>query len=838
MALDPDSSSAPPVGWLNGYQALASAYDEMLAGEGAPRDHWQRLLSSLERLGADEFAVRRETARRLLREHGVSYNIYGDAQGTDRPWAVDLLPLMIGVPDWRRIEEGLAQRARLLNLILADIYGPQRLLQEGWIPRALLFANPGFLRSVHGISVPHQQFLFLHAVDLARTVDGQWCVLADRTQAPSGLGYILENRLVVSRVLPDEFRDCKVQRLADFFASERDALRSLAPHHQAQPNVVLLTPGPYNETYFEHAFLARYLGFALVEGADLTVRDRCVFIKTLEGLQPVDVILRRLDDTYCDPLELRADSFLGVPGLVEAARAGNVAMANALGSGAVETPALLPFLPGLCQHLLGEPLKLASAASWWCGQEKECSHVLENLDQLVVKPAFAGLGGTPLFGPSLTERDRAGLEESIRNNPFNFVGQEQVSLSTAPVWSTRGLEPRPIVLRAFICATPSGCSVLPGGLTRVSNAATQLLVSNQSGGGSKDTWVLADGPVSQTTLLQPTPQVIRLERAAVEVPSRVADNLFWFGRYAERLEDTVRTLRALLYRLAGEAGAEETPELRGLIRLLVRLDLFPPRFAERPSLAAVEREVLLLIYQVHRLGTVREILNRFRQIAFVLRDRFSTDTWQIIDQLQVTARARTAQIRMTDALSLLNKLVVNLAALSGMQMENTTRGHGWRFLDIGRRLERGVNVSTLLQGLAALEDEGFSALEPALEIADSVMTYRRRYFAQPLLPSVLDLLLADESNPRSLAFQVKALEEHLAHLPSRNDAPDGRQEAAQLAAIRQALEQLKGASVPLLEPDDTANRFQEMLARCTAELRGISDSLNHHYFTHAAARVS
>ena len=822
---------------LSSYRALPSVYDEMLGDDGMPRAHWQTLIGSCERWGREDSAARRDSARRLLREHGVTYNVYGDTQGLERPWALDLLPQMIPPEEWRSIETGLAQRARLLNHLLADIYGPQRLLKKNLLPSALIHANPGFLRPCHGIRPPKDIFLFLHAVDLARAPDGQWWALADRTQAPSGAGYALENRIVLSRVLPDEYRDAHVHRLSTFFQNARDTLRALAPAHRDHPNIVLLTPGPYNETYFEHAFLARYLGFPLVEGGDLTVRNQRVFIKTLEGLQPVDVILRRLDDTFCDPLELRADSHLGVPGLLEAVRADNVVLLNAPGSGAVETPALMAFLPGLCRDLLGEELKLPSVATWWCGQEKEFSYVRDHLPELVVKSAFASGGGEPVFGARLNEKERAALIDAVRAAPFDFVAQEEIALSTVPVWVDGRLEPRPMVMRAYIAATPDGFSVLPGGLTRFSTSLDRLVVSMQSGGGSKDTWVFAEGPVSQLSLLTPANQVVRLERAAAEVPSRVADNLYWLGRYAERLEDTVRVLRCVLGRLNSEA-AEETPELTALIRLLVQLDLFPAKFRERYTLAGVEREVYLQIYQAHRLGTAREVLGRLKNIAFVLRDRFSADTWRILGKMQVDARPRPGHIPAAEALAVLNTLIVDLAALSGLEMENMTRGHGWRFLDIGRRLERAKNLTTLVQGALATESAGLNALEPMLEIADSVMTYRRRYFAQPQWPTVLDLLLVDETNPRALAFQLAALAEHAANLPRDPVSNDAGREVGQIAALRKFIEQ--GDLLALADGQLTkrTGELSAWLARISADLRIVSDNLTHHYFSHADTRVS
>lgn len=834
------SQSEPPASepaLLHDYNAPAGMHDELMGPEGCPRPHWLPLLSSLQRLNPDELAARYDNTRRVVREHGATYNVYSEPDNLGRPWSLDLMPLLIPADEWRHIESGLIQRAQLLNLLLADFYGAQKLLQDGLLPPALWFANPAFLRPCYGIRPRSDKFLFVHAVDLARGADGSWRVLADRTQAPSGAGYTLENRLVLSRVLPDEFRESRVHRLAGFFQSARDTLRGLAPSARDNPNIVLLTPGPYNETYSEQVFLARYLGFTLVEGGDLTVRDRRVWLKTLEGLRPVDVILRRVDDTFCDPLELRPDSSLGVPGLVEAARAGNVLLANALGSGVVEMPALMPFLPGLCRHLLNEELKLPGVATWWCGQSQALHYVRDHLDELVVHPAYAPARTEPDPAGKLEAAARESFLEKILAAPGEFVAQEQIKVSTAPVWGEGRLEPRPVVLRAFVCASGSGFSVMPGGLTRYS-ASNETVVSMQRGGASKDTWVLADGPISNITLLRPQPHVIRLERSAIEVTSRVGDNLFWLGRYGERLEDLVRALRCLLIRLTGEAGAEETPEVSALVRLLVNLDLFPQKFLQGYTLAAVERETYLLIYQTHRLGTVREVAGRLRSLAFVLRDRFSVDTWNILGRVQVTARARPGRAQSGEALGVLNALVADLAAFSGMEMENMTRGQGWRLLDLGRRLERAINVVTLIQAALSLEAQSLAALDPILEITDSVMTYRRRYFAEPQWPGVLDLLLSDESNPRSLAFQIVALAEHASHLP-KEAAPIGFDvPVARIEALREMLRQSDWQVLAESSEHALERSALDLIERCGAGLRSVSDSITHLYFSHAETRVS
>jgi uncharacterized circularly permuted ATP-grasp superfamily protein len=556
MKISADTLDAPLLS--ADYPQTAAVYDEMCGEGGVLRRHWRPYVGSLSALGADELAQRWKTARQRIRENGVTYNVYGDPLGTDRPWSLDAIPLIIPRSEWEPLEAGLIQRARLLNSILADLYGPQQLLRGNHIPPALVFANPAFWRPCHGVSVSGNTYLHLLAVDLARSSEGQWWVLSDRTQAPSGAGYALENRIVMAETFPDLFREFRVKRLAAFFQSFRDTLLRLSPSAHKNPRVVLLTPGPYNETYFEHSYLARYLGVTLVQGGDLTVRDTRVFLKTLEGLKPVDVILRRVDDSYCDPIELRSESFLGVAGLVEAVRAGNVAVANALGSGLIETSAFMPFLPGLSKRMLGEDLKLPTVATWWCGQQNGLRYVLDNQDFLVIKPAFPSKGMEPVFGGKLAAAERVKLRSRMLASPHEFVGQELLHLSTVPVWSEKALTPRRVVLRVYLAAAGDSWVVMPGGLARVSASLDTPVVSMQRGGGSKDTWILSNRPVGSFTLQRPRDLPVELNRGeTTDLPSRAADHIFWFGRYAERAEHLARVLRCILIRLTGESGAPE-----------------------------------------------------------------------------------------------------------------------------------------------------------------------------------------------------------------------------------------------------------------------------------------
>src|ERR1700722_17614519 len=587
-----------------------SGYNELAPDGVTPRPHWAGFVESLQALGSEELAHRWEHAEGRIRENGITYNIYSNPQGANRPLAIDPIPLLIPPDEWRAIEAGIIQRAHLLNLLLEDIYGERRLGANGDIPASLLFANPAFLRPLSGVKVPAHSYLHLLAVDLARSPDGRWWVLADRTQSPSGSGYALENRTIVSDVLPDAFRTSNVRRLASFFRTQREALLDLA--RSDHPRVVLLTPGPFNETYFEHSYLARYLGLTLAEGADLTVRDRRVFLKTVEGLQPVDVILRRVDDSFCDPLELRGDSFLGVAGLVDAVAAGNVVVTNALGSGVIETAAIMPFLPGLARKLLGEPLKLPSVATWWCGEEYALEWVLDHLENVVVKPAFSSRSMEPIFGADLAKAGKQKISDQLRACPDEYVAQEQVALSTAPVWDKGHLYPRSLVLRTYVLNTGSGWIAMPGGLVRVAGPDGQV-VSMQRGGRSKDAWVMWDEPVDTFSMLRPRNQPIQLRRAPADLPSRSADHLFWLGRYAARAECIARLLRCLITRVRRSSG----PELACLFRLH---GCFDPQHStlpkDRPATARdLEDELMSLMSNIERPGSLASTLAEVQRVG-------------------------------------------------------------------------------------------------------------------------------------------------------------------------------------------------------------------------------
>jgi uncharacterized circularly permuted ATP-grasp superfamily protein/uncharacterized alpha-E superfamily protein len=812
------------------YEANPGFYDEVL-GSGQVRPHWLPLTESLTSMGHAGLAKRWQQGLRMIQDNAITYNVYGDPLTTARPWPLDPVPLVMQQNEWKAIEAAIIQRAMLFNAMLADLYGPQELLRENRLPPELVFPNPAFLRPCWGIEPPGGTYLHMYSADLARSPDGQWWVLSDRTQTPSGSGYALENRLVTTRVLPDVFQSAHVRRLANFFQAYRDALQRLVPAHRENPRIVLLTPGPYNETYFEHAFLARYLGYTLVEGDDLTVRDCRVFLKTLGGLLPVDVIVRRQDDLFCDPLELRGDSMLGVPGLVQAVRMGSVAIANALGSGLAESPAYAAFLPGLCKHLLDEELKIPTVATWWCGQEGPLAYVLDHLDSLVLKPTFPGTRIEPIFGARLSGEEKKAVLDKVRANPGRYVAQEQVALSTVPVWEDNRMGPRHLVLRVY--AVPSGSSyvVMPGGLTRISSSLDNMVVSMQSGGGSKDTWVLGDAPAPPFTLLRPATHPLEVSRATFDLPSRVADNLFWLGRYTDRMESVVRLTRAILARFQ-EGDPSRTAGLNAGLEILSELGHLP----EREPPITPEREVLAMIYDPATPNGLVSGIHRVRRVAWLLRDRISVDAWLILNQLdqQFSQAAPAEAFRVSAAQDRLNHVIITLSAFSGIVMESMTRGDGWRFLDIGRRLERAVQMTDMLRHGLRSESPGMGVLEAILEIADSSITYRSRYLTSLQTDLVLDLLLADEANPRSVAFQLARLQEHVDRLPNSQISIRRPQEARQALALLTAVQLADVRELGRTEDIAAAAARDALLDRLADDLGVLSETISRAYFTHAA----
>ena len=813
----------------------AAARDEMVEADGALRPHWQMLVAMLDSLGRAELNRRWEQARRLIHNNGVSHNVYGDPHGLDRPWNLDSVPLLLPAEQWQAVCEALAQRARLLNLVLADIYGPARCVFEGVLPAELVWGNPAFLRACTGLEVPERCWLPLYAADVIRTAEGQFEVLSDRTQAPSGAGYCLENRIVLSRVLPEEYRQSNVCRLAPFFVQMRETLAALAPGNPQQPRVVVLTPGPYNETYFEQAYLARYLGYQLVQGNDLTVRDGRVYLKTLSGLQRIHVIVRRVDDHFCDPVELYQRSYLGVPGLLQAVRSGTVTVANGLGSGALQCPGILPYLPALCRFFLSEELQLPSVNTWWCGDPEARGYVLENLSDLVIKHALPTAGGEPVFVNRLDAARRKDLAHAISAHPERFVAQRQVMDCTTPAMVDGKLQPRRFVMRAFLSAagTSGEYFAMQGALTRVTGSGDPRNVSLQHGAGSKDTWILSSSPVPDVTLLNNAAQPIPITRGGNDLPSRIADDLYWLGRYVERLDGLARLARGTLTQLLDQPTQASRAAIDTLVRCIHPMTLGESAFDNEQAIARA-------IFDASSQASLPAHARSTNRLSRALRDQLSADANRALQSLCAAALSSGAETATASAtIDLLDTLVGFGAAFAGLVTDSITRGQSFSFLDAGRRIERALSTTQFLLDTLATAPADQSLLEAVLEITDSSVTYRRRYLAQLEAHAVADLLLTDPTNPRAVLFQLNQVHEHLGRLPRpplnavlHPDMAAARSVVAKLEALDVA--SLAGPGAPGEFPGDTMNSLAGSLRELLGDIANLSATIGTMYFTHSS----
>ncbi|SMC42915.1 circularly permuted type 2 ATP-grasp protein [Rhizobium sp. RU36D] len=730
-----------------GYQAMKGVADEMLDTNGMIRPVWQKFVNGLSDLSEHQLHERFARAERYLRDAGVFYRAYGASDNSERAWPLSHIPVLIDDKEWAELSAGLVQRANLLEAIVSDIYSDNRLVQEGYLPPALIASNPEFLRPLVGVKPAGGHYLHFCSFEIGRGPDGNWWVLADRTQAPSGAGFALENRVATTRAFSDIYADMHVHRLASFFGAFRDALQGSKQNNDDRIGV--LTPGPANETYFEHAYIARYLGFMLLEGEDLAVHKGRVMVRTVAGLKPVSVLWRRLDANYTDPLELNQHSHLGTPGMVQALREGAVTFVNALGSGILETRALLAFMPTVCRHLLGEDLALPSIATWWCGQKAEREHVARNIGKMVIGPAYSRMpffddNSQSVLGSSLRSNAKTSIAEWLETDGAKLVGQEVVTLSTTPAFVDGKLVPRPMSLRVFAARTKDGWQIMPGGFARIGSGDDVAAIAMQSGGSAADVWIVSDKPVPVTTLLPPEESFER--NMPGSLPSRAADNLFWLGRYIERAEGALRILRAWHSRYA-ETANRKMPLLADVSSYLAALDI--DMESDRGVPDSLLRNIDSAVYS-----------------ASNIRDRFSPDGWLALKDLSKTARRFHDNVKPgDDASHAMTILLRKLAGFAGLVHENMYRFTGWRFLSIGRYLERGLHMTRLLGHMSGNEAPD-GALDMLLEIGDNVMTHRRRYNVNTARLTVTDLLALDPLNPRSILFQLNEIRTEVEQLPN------------------------------------------------------------------------
>jgi uncharacterized circularly permuted ATP-grasp superfamily protein/uncharacterized alpha-E superfamily protein len=745
---------------------------------------WQQFFSQTDAQTAQDMDQHYASLQRQIRDNGVTYNVYADEEGPQRPWSLDLFPLIVDANSWAHIETGVLQRMRLLEAVMADIYGPQDFLKQGLLPGALVHGHPGYLRSMHGVLPVGGVHLHVAAFDLSRGPDGLWWLMGQRTQAPSGLGYLLENRLAVSRQFPQAFQSMRVQRLAATYRALVESLKALSPAG-ADAHIALMTPGPYNETYFEHAYLARYLGLTLVEGSDLTVRDERLYLKTLQGLVPIHGLLKRVDDQYMDPLELRADSTLGVPGLLQAIRAGHVLVANAPGSAFLESPALLGFLPALARHALGEELQLPALATWWCGEHSAMEEVLPYLAEHTIKPTYPGSIIHESFDPVLARHlSRTQLDTwagRILRQGENHTVQAHLPLTQMPTWqggsatSPGRMVPRSTVLRVFAVSDGQQANgkprwrVLPGGLARVAGSSVDI-ASMQRGGSSADVWALTDGAVDTSTLMATSHTSLPVRRKRL-VTSRAAENLYWLGRYTERAENSVRLARLTLECLGGE-DQTSVPLQHWLSEMAVTNTLVLPGVPSAVQARRVfERSLIASLGSTDGATSVGYSLRALKMAAAAVRERLSQEHWSVIvrceNELSTSCREHSTRgdFSTAAALRVLKTSSDYLAAITGAQTDRMTRDDGWRLLSVGRHVERLAFLAGALE--QALEqrmlssDGGFEAM---LDLFDSTITFRAQYQQSRDIAALTDLIVLDLDNPRSLAWVAHTLRGRLSKL--------------------------------------------------------------------------
>ena len=826
-------------------------YNEILTAHKTVQPDWEIFFSSLLKTGAEEIDSRNNDMQRLLKENGVAYNIYNDPSGQSRPWELDPIPQIIPAKEWETINAGLIQRAELFDLILKDIYGPQTLIKQGIIPQELIYLHPGFLRACVNIPLPGKQHLILYAADIARGNDGRIWIISNRTQAPSGAGYALENRHAMSTVLPEFFNNLSVKRLSPYFDALQKALIAIAPHNNDNPRIVILTPGPDNETYFEHSYLAAYLGITLVQGNDLIVKNNFVWLKTIEGLEKVDVLLRRLDDTYCDPLELKSNSLLGVPGLLQVVRKGNVAIANPLGSSIVENAGLVPFLPAIARHFWNKELIIPSIATWWCGQPKEMQYVIDNIHTLVIKRIFRNEAGTraTFDGSSLTTAKAQELIIKIKANPHLYTGQEKINFSSTPSWVEGKIKPCHSLFRSFLVSNNNSYIAMPGGLTRTSAAEDNFLISNQLGGISKDTWVIAaNEEQEQPLLLQLKTDTTVYTPQKKSLPSHTAENLFWVGRYTERVIYNARLQRTVMQWMLKNnrpLNNDNTITEQLLLETLTSCTYTYPGFFNEKE--AVEKndnyitpwvELTDVLYNEKRNGSLSYTIALLKNTVYSVRNFWALDTWRVLRQMEEDWD-KAKQKNTADHLKMIgtiDKLNMQMFAFLGMNRESVRREQGWNILDLGRKIEQSLYIITLLKNSFLKkqnEQTEYDLLESVMIATQSLITYRYTYRDHLQLPLVLELLMLDTNYPKSLAYLVNKIKRYVSDLPKAGkDALLSEQERLILEADTM-LKLVNGISLSQQNTSKEYQALQEFLDKLYALIVNTSLLVSKTYFTHS-----
>lgn len=832
--------------WLNSYSTF-QGYDEMYTLHNTIRPYWQKLLTGFDQLGIDGLMGRQKDIDWLLSENGVTYNVYNDPKGMHRPWNLNVVPFLLHQDEWKTVEIGLRQRAELLNLVLKDVYGERTLIKNEIVPHEVIYGHRGFLRQCSGIEYPTRKFLSIYAADLARGTDGRLWVVNDRTEAPSGMGYALENRSTTSRILPEMYSKMNVTRLSGFFQELNQLLVEASPTKKENPNIVILTPGSHNETYFEHAYLSSFLGYPLVQGNDLVVRDGFLWMKSLQGLKQIDVVLRRVDDAFSDPLELREDSHLGVAGLLDVVRRKNVSVINPVGSGVMENPGLIPFMPNIAKYFLNQDLILPQIASWWCGQKKEKQFVLENLSKLVVKRIDRTNRESIHFGEFLNPDELDALKRNIEQRPYRFVAQERISFSTAPNLIKDSFEPRNLVTRAFCIASQKDYSIMPGGLVRVAPGREAIRVSNQRGGTSKDFWVLENQPVKEDKIglwqKRPSVAVSGLDN----LPSLTAENLYWAGRYVGRTLVNARFIRMVMRQLSIIQNPSETPnseKLQTLLKTTTHLMGTYPGFAEKAKKGpqAMEdpyKEMLSIIKDKDRVGSLAHTIGMFSNSYYAIRNLWSSDMWRVFEDIQKLWKSfqEEEQPSMNRILKVLNQLITRLIAFMGLIEESIMIQQGLLLYFIGLQLEQSMLTIVKCRSLLTIKYDSqteYDLLEYLLISNESLNIYRYSYRSYIQLEHVLSLVALDLDYPRSLTYMLNRLQKDIARLPqsNHNNHLNSYQKYVFEAFSKLRLAEAATLSRTLTEDDFVREALNTLMEELSDLLHKTSQSITSTYFNH------
>ncbi|WP_416442313.1 circularly permuted type 2 ATP-grasp protein [Leeuwenhoekiella sp. A16] len=826
---------------FNNYFSDFSNYDEVFSSQMKVNPNWEMLLENLAEIGSDDLTARQADIDWLLSENGVTYNVYNDPKGLNRPWNLNIVPFLIHQKEWVDIEKGLQQRAEILNLVLKDIYGKRELIKNGIIPYEIVFAHRGFLRPCDQIQYKTAKNLLIHSADMARGPDGRMWVVNDRTEAPSGMGYALENRFTTSRVLPDIFKKINVRQPSDFFNDFNDLLVSSAQENKDNPGIVILTPGPHNETYFEHAYMSTFLGYPLVKGNDLLVRNGKVWLKSLKGLKQVDVILRRVDDIFTDPLELREDSYLGVAGLLEVIRKGNVSVVNPIGSGILENPGLIPFMKNISKYFLNEDLILPQVASWWCGQEKERNYVLNNLPLFVVKRIDRTNRESLYFCEFLSQKELDTLKREIKARPYKFVAQEKIYFSTTPDFTAGKLEPRKVVCRSFAVAKNDGYSVMPGGLVRVAPERENLRVSNQRGGTSKDFWIISDK--EQTNIQNYSwNRTSSLPVSGIDdLPSNTAENLFWSGRYLGRTLVTARFLRMVLNQMANVQYNErksKSESLEILFQSITHITSTFPGFVGKNREKVMENplaEIRSVILDENRAGSLAHTIGMFNNAYYSIRNLWSKDMWRVFDSIQKLWKVFKEEKSFTipRLTKLLDRIITRLIAFMGLIEESIMVQQGLLLYFIGLQLEQSMMNIERCRALIVInhrQQVEYEILESLLNSHESLNIYRYSYRSYLSMENVIELIILDKEYARSLTYRLKRLQKDIDRLPGVHNTDC---KICIDEACKKIGELTREKAIALDQDEATRFELERSLSAISDLLHNVSLAITSTYFNHS-----